>query len=465
MTVLLLSIFVPLCAVAFGVFVYWERMGRPATVIAFLVGLLVIESALYSSPNEVSLGLLHPQIGSLSFRVFDVLVPLAFIARLVGRRKPVAPHPAVQWWLPFGAWMFAAGCLGALVGNAFSLVTFEAKLLIYLLMVPLGAGVPARQYLESRAVRRVLTGSALLATVLTGTNLAHVSVSWSFQLLPLQELGTLGSDLASVFVTLGVVTLAVSLASEQHRAGAALLALPLLVCPLAVGQRAAIVGLVVSLAALTVAIPFGRKRLRTTPTEVALVLATGLCLVVLPTAAPAISQASPGSLPFANVVNEAFTGREKQLSGEDRVYQWQKARGLIAKRPVYGYGLGYQYVSWDPGYFVFRQNFLTHNIVGDLLLRMGVVGLLLFCIPVGIAVAIALRCWRALGDPRLAAIALGSAAAVTGLLAKGLFESIFEKYRLSIMLALLIGVIVAMHREVRAPVPVPMRMRTVEGSA
>jgi O-antigen ligase len=223
------------------------------------------------------------------------------------------------------------------------------------------------------------------------------------------------------------------------------------------------VGLVVSLAALAVAVPFGRRGLRTTPTEVALVLAAGFCLVVLPTAAPAVSQASPGTLPFASVVNQAFTGREKQLSGEDRVNQWRKARVLIAERPVFGYGLGYTYFSWDPGYFRFRENFLTHNIVGDLLLRMGVVGLLLFLVPVLIALGLALRGWRTLLDPRLAAIVIGAAAAVTGLLAKGLFESIFEKYRLSIMLFLLVGIIVAMDRELREPVPVTLRI--VEDSA
>jgi O-antigen ligase len=266
-----------------------------------------------------------------------------------------------------------------------------------------------------------------------------------------------------VFVTLGIVTLAVALASERHRAATALIAVPLLVSPLAVGQRAAIVGLVVSLGALAVAVPFGRRGVRTTPTEVALVLAAGFCLVVLPTAAPAVSQASPGTLPFASVVREAFTGREKQLSGEDRVNQWRKARVLIAERPVFGYGLGYTYFSWDPGYFRFRENFLTHNIAGDLLLRMGAVGLVLFLIPVLMALGLALRGWRTLLDPRLAAIALGSAAAVTGLLAKGLFESIFEKYRLSIMLFLLIGTVIAMDRELREPVPVTLRI--VEDSA
>jgi O-antigen ligase len=285
-----------------------------------------------------------------------------------------------------------------------------------------------------------------------------VSLSLSFELLPLDGLGTLGSDLASVFVAMGIVVLAVALAAERGRASAVAVAVPLLICPLAVGQRAALVGLIVSIGALALAVPFGRKSLRTTPTEIALVLATAVCLVALPTAAPAVSEARPGALPFATVLNRALNGRDKQLSGQDRVYQWRKARQLIAQRPLFGWGLGFTYATWDPGYFKFRVNFLTHNIVGDLLLRMGVIGLVFFLIPVVLALGLALRGWRGLVDPRLAAISLGAAAAATGLLAKGLFESIFEKYRLSIVLAMLIGVIIAIDRELRDPAPVTLRI-------
>jgi O-antigen ligase len=174
-----------------------------------------------------------------------------------------------------------------------------------------------------------------------------------------------------------------------------------------------------------------------------------------------VTEQNTNALPLASLTTP-FTNRAKQLSGEDRVYQWRKARVLIAARPVFGYGLGFTYVTWDPGYYTFRVNFLTHNIVGDLLLRTGVVGLILFLIPVALALGLCLRGWRELFDPRMAAITLGAGAAVTGLLAKGLFESIFEKYRLALFLAILVGVIVAMDRELRRPANVTLRL--MEGS-
>jgi O-antigen ligase len=461
MTALLLLIFALLCLAAFGYFLYLERRGRPVTVIVFLTALLVVESALYSSPNEVATGLLHPAIGSLSFRVFDILVPLAAIARLLAGRDRGRMHPGVMWWMPFVVWMLTAAIIGAVSGNSATIITFEAKLVVYLLMIPLAAGVPARQYVEDRGVRRLVVLCSGLATLLVLTQFAGISISAAIPLLPLDGLGVLGSDLASVFVAMGTVVMAVALVSRRGRGWLVLVALPLLICPVPVGQRAALVGLIVSIGALALAVPFGRRAVRTTPTEVALVLAVGIGLIILPTFAPAVTEQNTNALPLASLTTP-FTNRAKQLSGEDRVYQWRKARVLIAARPVFGYGLGFTYVTWDPGYYTFRVNFLTHNIVGDLLLRTGVVGLILFLIPVALALGLCLRGWRELFDPRMAAITLGAGAAVTGLLAKGLFESIFEKYRLALFLAILVGVIVAMDRELRRPANVTLRL--MEGS-
>jgi O-antigen ligase len=455
MTVVLLLIVAVLCLAAFAWFLHLERTGRPLTVILFLVGLLVVESALYYSPNEVALGLLHPEIGPLSFRVFDVLIPFAALARLLAGHRASLP-PAVLWWLPFVAWTVTSGILGFLQGNDPNLITFEGKLVVYLLMVPLAAGVPARAYLESRGARRLIGASAVLAMLLSATHLLNVRLHAAIPLLPLDQLGTFGSDLASIFVAMGTVVLAVTLVVDRRRGWGLAAALPLLLCPIAVGQRAAMIGLIVSIGILAVMVPFGRRAVRTTPTEIALVIAVGACIVLLPTVAPAVTEDKAGPLPFANLVEQAFTSRSKQLSSEDRVYQWRKARQIIAERPLFGWGLGHEYVTWDPGYYTWRQTNLTHNIVGDLLMRTGVVGLVLFVIPVALGLLMALRGWRGLLDPRLAAIALGAAAAVGGLLAKGLVESIFEKYRLSIVLAVMFGIIVAMERELRDPLPVTL---------
>src|SRR5687768_15115320 len=103
MAVLTLLVVLLLCGAAFAWFVQLEREGRPLVVLVFLVWLLVVESILYYSPNLVLIGLFHPEVGGVSFRLFDLLVPAAVLARLLSGR----PH-RLEWsallWLPFLAW-------------------------------------------------------------------------------------------------------------------------------------------------------------------------------------------------------------------------------------------------------------------------------------------------------------------------------------------------------------------------
>src|SRR5215207_6095697 len=217
---------VVLCAVAFAWFLRLERQGRPLVVVVFLTWLLIVESILYYSPNLVLLGLFHPELGGLSFRVFDLLVPAAVLARLLSGRELRLPVPALVW-LPFIAWLLGASLLGVLRGNDLQYLTFEAKLAIYLGLIFLAAGVTARDVLESRAVRRLVIGSALVATALTITQLAGLKIALAVPLLPVEALGRFGSDIASIFVAMGLVSLAVALCSERGRGSMMLVSVPL----------------------------------------------------------------------------------------------------------------------------------------------------------------------------------------------------------------------------------------------
>lgn len=456
LAILTLLIVLALCGAALAWFVHLERDGRPLVVLVFLTWLLVVESVLYYSPNEVLTGILHPELGGLSFRVFDILVPAAVVARLLAPGEHRV-HPATLWWLPFVGWLVGAAVLGVLRGNNLAYLTFEAKLGVYLALIPLAAGIPARELLTSVAVRRLLVGSACLATLLMATATAGVAVALPVPLLPIEALGRFGSDLASIFAGMGIACLAVALCSERRRGGLLLVSAPLLLCPFAVGQRAALLALAVSLVAVALLLPLAWRRLRTTPSEMAVVAAVALAAVMVPVLAPALGESRSGSLPFEEPVRMAFTSREKQLSGDDRLNQWNKARSVIAQRPVFGWGLGATYVSWDPGFFRFRENFLTHNIVGDLLFRTGLVGALLFGLATLLAVGAGVRGWLLEPDRLVAALALGCTAAAAGILAKGLVESIFEKYRLAIFLAMLLGFAIAAGAKPPAPSRPPAR--------
>jgi O-antigen ligase len=415
----------------------------PERIVALLLALLVIDAGLYENPDAVPTGLFHLQAGSLSFRLFDVLIPLAIIARLVAR-PPVRRSPLqVSLWGAFLVWTALEGIEGLMAGNSKDFVSYEAKLIIYLGMFALVAAVPARRWLESRALRGVIVMSSVFAAFLLIATEGHLVINANLPGVPLAEFGVLGTDAATIFATFGIITLAVGICSDRGRLGILVVALPLLAAPLVSGQRAALLGLLTSVVVLVVALPFASRHIRVTGSEIGIVLAAAVGIVTALLVINALSDSSSVSLPLTHQIQETFSSRGKQLSGDDRINQWAQARALIARRPWFGWGLGKEYEYYSPGFYEFMNTELTHNIVLDLLLRTGVVGLLLFLIAAVTSIRDSIVAWLRELDGRVAALALGCAAAFTGLLVKGQFESIFEKYRLAVLMGGLIGMSVS----------------------
>ena len=58
-----------------------------------------------------------------------------------------------------------------------------------------------------------------------------------------------------------------------------------------------------------------------------------------------------------------------------------------------GSGLGFTYQHYDPGYKVFVTTDLTHNIVFDLLMRVGAIGLALFAIAFATTFVDGIKTW------------------------------------------------------------------------
>ena len=145
----------------------------------------------------------------------------------------------------------------------------------------------------------------------------------------------------------------------------------------------------------------------------------------------------------------SFTSRTEHLTTQDRLNQWDQAEELVAERPVFGWGLGKQYEYDEPGRHEFLQVNITHNIGWDLLMRSGLIGLAFFLAALTLTLVKGWAAFLRLEDERLAALSLGLMAAISGLLAKGTAQSIFEKYRLAITLALLIGMALSVAAELR----------------
>lgn len=425
----------------FAWFLRLERDGRPVVVVAFLVGLVIVESALYQSQNEIPAGIFHPEYGSLSFRLLDIVIPVAILARLLQGRRTL-PFGTGLLWLALLAWLATAGMIGVYDGNPLKIVGFHGKVIIYLGALLLAAGVPLEDYLAKGRLERLLGWTAGLALLLVATDVAGISITRDLPLVPLQELGTLGSDLATIFSSLGALALAVALFAPERRGRLVASAVVLLVTPAVADQRAAFIALALSLATVVAGMLLSRRRVRVTPTEGALAIAA-VAAIVLVSALPGLLGDQPVKLPLQDELATTFTSYEEVLTTRDRLNQWSAAGPLIEERPILGWGLGKQYTYYDPGNLVFKQIDLTHNIFGDLLLRAGAVGLGLFLLALGFSAVGLLRAWWTQGDDRAAAFALGVGAVIAGLIGKGMAESIFEKYRLAVMLGLAIGVMIA----------------------
>jgi hypothetical protein len=406
-----------------------------------IFGLVVIESWIYPNQSLITAGFFHPVLlgGGLSFRLPDILVPVALAARLFGSRRPLRLQAAAIWWLAFLAWLTAAAVVGIENGNSAQLAFFEAKAVVYIGFFLLVAGVPAAEFVHSRAFRRFLYGAGAMAAAGILLNQLHLNLSLALPGLEIGGLGPMGADAATIFLALGLIAAAIAVCSEQGRAPLFIASLPLVFASLVAQQRAALLAMAVALVLFAAALALGWKRVRSTPTEIFLGASSFALLLLIPVLATAVFQPRNQTVPFLGTVNAAFDTQAKRLSAQDRLNQWRTARHLIAASPIIGSGLGFTYQYWDPGFKVFVTSNLTHNIGLDLLMRVGAIGLGLFLIAVLITLFDGLIAWLKQPDPLVASFALACFCALAGLLAKGMVESIFEKYRLTVLLGFLVG--------------------------
>lgn len=454
-----MSIFLLLGTAALaGVSLFWwlvrlERAGHASTTVLVVLWALLLDAALYSDPNHVPPGLFHPGVGAdpiptddtlesaISFRLVDLLIPVALAARLYARGLPERVRMSSVWLLTFLTWLLCAAVVGLINGHSPDLIAFELKALIYLGVFGLVASMSIREFVEGRGLQTLLYGAAGLATLLLVMDGANIGLTLDLPLVPLRRFGQLGADAAAIFVSLGIVCLALALVRERRRLALFAAASPLLLSPAVATQRAAIVTLVVALTVFILGAVAARRPIRATPTEFALLGVIIVSAAILPAVASVAAGSHDPQLPFEQEIEQTFTSRAKEQSAQSRLNQWRKARELIEERPVTGWGLGKTYAHFDAGHLEFFETNYTHNIGGDLLLRAGGIGLALFALAVLLSLFDAFRAWRWSEDDVGAVLGLAAAAIISGLIARGMVESLFEKYRLATMLGIALGVV------------------------
>ncbi|MGI9659139.1 MAG: O-antigen ligase family protein [Gaiellaceae bacterium] len=433
-------------------FVRNERRRTPEKTVLFFLAFLIAEAVIYKSQSRIPAGLVHPVLGgdpnpgddlietAFSFRLLDILIPVALGARLLGSRGRGGSALPTFAWLGFLAWLGLAAIQGMLLGNSLDLLLFEGKALVYLGLLFVVLGADLRVMVMSRAFERLLLGAAAAAVLMTGANAAGIEFDLPIPIIPLDRFGVVGTDAASIFGALAVVTLVLAATRESGRLPLLGATVAFMAPALIAQQRAALLGLGVSIAFVCLLALAAPQRIRVTAAEGGLlVLALAFVVGTLALVGAGV-QNKPFALPFVSSVEQTFGRGDKALSAESRVNQWNAAPLVIADRPWTGWGLGKTYLFYDPGPRDFVRTNLTHNIGLDLLLRTGVIGLGLFGAAFFASLAVGIRVWRRASDPLVAALALASAAIVAALISKGMVESLFEKYRLAAFLGLIVGI-------------------------
>ena len=433
--------------VVFGIFALLEAADRREVVVGVVFVAVLVESFLVASQNDVSEGFLHPTLLGTSFRLPDLLVPLALSARLLVSGWPRRVTIQGLLWGSFLAWVVFGYLVGRSGGNDAREALFQGKaLLVFVGAIALAAGVDPGRLVDRRLTGRWIV--AVTATVVPFALLQLSDLNWDVHWpgLDLEAFGTYGADASSLVMTIAVVVLVVESCRERPRATVAALGLLVILSPLAGTQSASVVQLAtMSVLLLVVRAGVVWRRRTTVGAREGALFNLGLCAVAV--AAVVVPTARDARLPLAQNIEDNFASEASGPTAEARTQIWADARKLFVERPWLGWGLGKRIeLRQDIGQ---SQELSAHNVVIDMLLQSGIIGLGLFLAALASSLAQAWRSWTTAPNDRLAALALACAAAAVGLLAKGLAESVLYKFRLSTLLGLLLGVIyaVAVRRE------------------
>jgi hypothetical protein len=441
----LLLIFV---ALVFGVpivrgLAQWERRGKALRAVVILLVLELFESAVYENANLVPRGLFHPGSGTSQFRLPEVVITLALLGRLVAKR-PRRIGVTAGLWTAFGGWLLIELFEGFMRGNPHGQVIFEAKAIIYVVGgFALAAGVPIRQYLDARVFERLTRWFAPLMLVLDFMTVSHRTMNVHLPFLPMPAFGIVGSDAASVFGALALITLMIELGKPKKSVWTLIATVPLFVCVPLAPQRAALLGLGAATAFVIVLSlgPVARRRIRVNScqTLLAALVASAVLLVVI--LGPATLGQKAPTVPLYSTVQATFSSNGKKESASDRLNELHAARKMIPQHWILGWGLGVEYNYFASGPNIDVTSALTEDIYTDLWVRTGIIGLVIFAAALWASFGEGLRAWRRHTDGMVALVSLAMMGAIITLLIKGIFDSDFENYRLSTTLGLWLGVL------------------------
>ncbi len=145
---------------------------------------------------------------------------------------------------------------------------------------------------------------------------------------------------------------------------------------------------------------------------------------------------------FVAPVESTFSGVGNVQSADARLSLADEAIAQIREHPIIGVGVGAQVTNEAPAARE-ETTAAAHNLVLDLWMRLGIVGLIAFAGAVIVTASTGFSTWRKAASNGVAAIALGSVFVVLGIVTKAMVEPALDKYRLSLSLSLAVGCVIA----------------------
>jgi O-antigen ligase len=306
--------------------------------------------------------------------------------------------------------------------------------------------VPLRRYFDRGDLFKLGSLCVACASLLDVMTIAHIGLNTNLPLLPLQNFGLDGSGAAALFVAIGTMCFLTRLASGTVRVRHVVALVPLIAAVVLADQRAVLVNLGAVVLVLLLVLLVGHRQsvgqslhVKSGQVVVTLlaVVAVGIVVVVVPAAA----DRQPARIPLASTFENLFHGGAKAESAQDRLNLASEAEALIPQHLVIGWGLGVELQYYETGSRSVKTIAYAHNIVLDLWLRVGLIGLLLFVFALWASVADGLKVWRRHTDPVTAALALALVAVLAGLLATAFIEPLLDEYRLATLFGVSIGML------------------------
>jgi len=423
----------------FDWFVRLERRGDRHTIfVAYLVS-VVAEALLGGASQRTPIGILRPQFAGQDFRLPDLVLVALVTARLLARpRGRLRIAAGVLPWAAFIAWYVTAFLIGRFAGENLSQGLFQAKFVFYLAggMVAAAGADPLRLVRGLRIPAFVLAGAVVLNGVVDQTGLR---LRFGTPLQSFDGLGRIGNDTVTMLTVAGVFVLLAEAVRPRRRVAVVLAGVILLAAPFSGAQRASYVVVAAVLLCLGPVILGATWKRRSSVRVLDLGLATGAVVFALSVATVFGVAGKSGGLLFDRF-DAAFAGEAEVASAMNRIPLARAAIGEVGERPVFGWGLGHKVVA-QLDRFAKPVEMAAHNVVLDLAVRSGLIGLVLFAVAVGRTLVLGARRWR--GDPSRSAAALFLAAniGIVAVLAKAMVEPALELYRLTSVLGICIGLV------------------------